>query len=175
MRYCLIHADKLLFISFLCEQPLTAESLNQSRQVGCEEILKGEAACADHEGVRGVKLLFETRHAAVHAAAAALHFLANLSAILGSKMFNSWLQNVQFSGKNKYFPVHIQVFSVESFLRGFCAYLFPLPSHAVGRNDEAAVLIGMQDAAAVNREAGLGGGVGGSGGVVGLGGLDAYG
>ncbi len=76
MRYCLIHADKLLFISFLCEQPLTAESLNQSRQVGCEEILKGEAACADHEGVRGVKLLFETRHAAVHAAAAALHFPA---------------------------------------------------------------------------------------------------
>ena len=61
IRYFLIHADKLLFISFLCEQPLTAESLNQSRQVGCEEILKGEAACANHEGVRGVKLLFETR------------------------------------------------------------------------------------------------------------------
>ena len=63
-------------LSFLCEQPLTAESLNQSRQVGCEEILKGEAACANHEGVRGVKLLFETRQAAVHAAAAALHFPA---------------------------------------------------------------------------------------------------
>ena len=90
-------------------------------------------------------------------------------------MFNSGLQNVQFSGKNKYFPVHIQVFSVESFLRCFCAYLFSLPSHAVGRYDEAAVLIGMQDAAAVNCEAGLGGRVGGSGGVVGLGGLDAYG
>ena len=90
-------------------------------------------------------------------------------------MFNSWLPNVQFSGKNKYFLVHTQVFSVEIFLRGFCAYLFPLPSHAVGRYDEAAVLIAMQDAAAVNREAGLGGGVGGSGGVVGLGGLDAYG
>ena len=64
------------FYIFPHEQPLTAESLNQSRQVGCEEILKGEAACANHEGVRGVKLLFETRQAAVHAAAAALHFPA---------------------------------------------------------------------------------------------------
>ena len=90
-------------------------------------------------------------------------------------MFNSRLRNVQFSGKNKYFFVHIQAFSVESFLRGFCAYLFPLPTNTLGRYDEAAVLVGMQDAAAVNREAGLGGGAGGSGGVVGLGGLDAYG
>ena len=104
-----------------------------------------------------------------------LQFFASKCSILGVEMFNSRRQNVQFSGKNKYFPVHTQVFSVESFLRGFCADLFLLPSHAVGRNDEAAVLIGMQDAAAVNREAGLGGGVGGSGGVVCLGGLDAYG
>ena len=61
------------------------------------------------------------------------------------------------------------------FCRAFARFLFPLPTNTLGRYDDTAVLFWVQDAAAVNREAGLGGGVGGSGGVVGLGGLDAYG
>ena len=97
-----------------------------------------------------------------------VQFSASKCSILGFQMFNSLAKISIFSFIHKYL-------ALKFFLRGFCAYLFPLPSHAVGRYDEAAVLIGMQDAAAVNREAGLGGGVGGSGGVVGLGGLDAYG
>ena len=96
-----------------------------------------------------------------------LQFFASKCSILGIKMFNSRARISIFPFIHKYLASKV-------FCGVFVRFLFPLPSHAVGRNEEAAVLIWMQDAAAVNREAGLGGGVGGSGGVVGLGGLDAY-
>ena len=97
-----------------------------------------------------------------------LQFFASKCSILGVEMFNS-------RAKISSFPLIYKYLREEVFCAAFARFLFPLPTNAVGRYDEAAVLIGMQDAAAVNREAGLGGGVGGSGGVVGLGGLDAYG
>ena len=75
-------------------------------------------------------------------------------------MFNSRRQNVQISGKNNDFLLHIQAFTRESFFCGaLCTFLFAFPSHTIGRNDEAAVLFGMRDAEARNR-------VGGSGGAV---------
>ena len=97
-----------------------------------------------------------------------VQFSASKCSILGIKMFNSLARICIF-------PLIYKYLREKVFCAAFARFLFPLPTNAVGRNDEAAVLFGMQDAAAVNREAGLGGGVGGSGGVVGLGGLDAYG
>ena len=69
-----------------------------------------------------------------------LQFFASKCSILGVEMFNS-------RAKISSFPLIYKYLREEVFCAAFARFLFPLPTNAVGRYDEAAVLIGMQDAA----------------------------